>query len=155
MKKISIAITALVASIGVIAAPAVQAANADATKPAKQQLSARQLNVKKYGVANLPLKQSEIQRHKLNKATVKRIVKAKKWASAPKARSVRNCESGGNYKINTGNGYYGAYQFAYGSWLGNGGGKFARTANKAPKWAQDYVAYTYWTRAGWGPWACA
>lgn len=31
-------------------------------------------------------------------------------------RKLRNCESGGNYKINTGNGYYGAYQFSKPTW---------------------------------------
>lgn len=29
---------------------------------------------------------------------------------------LRKCESGNNYKINTGNGYYGAYQFAKPTW---------------------------------------
>ena len=34
--------------------------------------------------------------------------------------SLRQCESGGNYADNTGNGYYGAYQFALGTWHGLG-----------------------------------
>ena len=77
------------------------------------------------------------------------------WASGGKATSVRICESGDNYSTNTGNGYYGAWQFDYSSWLGNGGGRWSQTANGAPKWAQDLVAYNYWQNAGWGPWACA
>jgi hypothetical protein len=30
--------------------------------------------------------------------------------------ALRDCESGGNYQDNTGNGYYGAYQFSLGTW---------------------------------------
>ena len=48
---------------------------------------------------------------------------------------LRNCESGGNYQTNTGNGYYGAYQFSIGTWntLGTG---YAR-ADLAPPSVQD------------------
>lgn len=82
-------------------------------------------------------------------------MKAAEWAKTRKARSVVRCESGGNYKINTGNGYYGAWQFDHGTWLGNGGGKFSRYAHQAPKFAQDYVAWRTWKSRGWQPWACA
>ena len=77
------------------------------------------------------------------------------WASGGKATSVRICESGDNYSTNTGNGYYGAWQFDISSWYANGGGQFASQPNYASKDQQDYVAYTYWQRAGWGPWSCA
>ncbi len=33
-------------------------------------------------------------------------------------------------------------------------GQFASQPNYASKDQQDYVAYTYWQRAGWGPWSC-
>ena len=77
------------------------------------------------------------------------------WAATPKPLAVVKCESGGNYSINTGNGYYGAWQFDYRSWHANGGGQFAEYPHQASKAQQDFVAWTYWKRSGWGPWACA
>ena len=77
------------------------------------------------------------------------------WAATAKPLAVVKCESGGNYSINTGNGYYGAWQFDYQSWHANGGGQFAEYPHQASKAQQDYVAWTYWKRSGWGPWACA
>ncbi len=76
------------------------------------------------------------------------------WAAQPKQRAVVMCESGGNYTINTGNGYYGAWQFDYPSWHENGGGVFADYPHQATKAQQDFVAWTYWRKAGWRPWAC-
>lgn len=35
--------------------------------------------------------------------------------------SVAACESGGNWAINTGNGFYGGLQFTLGTWRSNGG----------------------------------
>lgn len=49
--------------------------------------------------------------------------------------TLRNCESGGNYKTNTGNGFYGAYQFMAGTWDSLGTG-YAR-ADLAPPSVQD------------------
>lgn len=76
------------------------------------------------------------------------------WAAGAGPTKVRFCESGNNYAINTGNGYYGAWQFDYPSWHANGGGQFANYPHYASKQQQDYVAWTYWKKAGWGPWAC-
>ena len=76
------------------------------------------------------------------------------WANSSKAMSVKSCESGNNYSTNTGNGYYGAWQFDIPSWLANGGGAYAATPDQAPAWAQDQVAYNYYQSAGWGPWSC-
>lgn len=76
------------------------------------------------------------------------------WAAQAGPTKVRICESGNNYGINTGNGYYGAWQFDYASWHANGGGRFASYPHYASKQQQDYVAWTYWQKAGWGPWAC-
>ncbi len=76
------------------------------------------------------------------------------WASSPKSMDVKFCESTHNYSINTGNGYYGAWQFDYPSWHANGGGAYAEYPHLAPDWAQDQVAYNYYQVAGWGPWEC-
>ena len=79
---------------------------------------------------------------------------ASAWASSGKSMSVKACESGGNYSTNTGNGYYGAWQFDLPSWHANGGGAYASRPDLAPAWAQDQVAYNYYQKAGWGPWGC-
>ena len=69
--------------------------------------------------------------------------------------AIAQCESGGNWSINTGNGYYGGLQFDAGSWLANGGGSYAPRADLASKAQQIAVANTYYAKAGLGPWGCA
>ncbi|WP_394941456.1 transglycosylase family protein [Psychromicrobium sp. YIM B11713] len=68
---------------------------------------------------------------------------------------IAQCESGGNWAINTGNGYYGGLQFDAGSWLANGGGAYAPRADLATRAQQIAVANTYYAKAGLGPWGCA
>jgi resuscitation-promoting factor RpfA len=69
---------------------------------------------------------------------------------------LARCESGGNWHINTGNGYYGGLQFSYGTWLSNGGGKYASRADKATKAEQIAVAERLLDNRGWAPWpACS
>ena len=46
---------------------------------------------------------------------------------------VAACESGQNWSINTGNGYYGGLQFNRGTWLAYGGDQYAPTANLATR----------------------
>jgi uncharacterized protein YabE (DUF348 family) len=68
---------------------------------------------------------------------------------------IAQCESGGNWHINTGNGYYGGLQFDYSSWLANGGADFAPRADLASREEQITVANRYYAKAGLGPWGCA
>ncbi len=68
---------------------------------------------------------------------------------------IAQCESGGNWSINTGNGYYGGLQFDSGSWLANGGDDFAPRADLASRAEQITVANRYYAKAGLGPWGCA
>ncbi len=65
---------------------------------------------------------------------------------------LRTCESGGNYATNTGNGYYGAYQFDLGTWASIGGSGVPSDASPA---TQDALAYKLWQQRGWSPWTCA
>ncbi len=65
---------------------------------------------------------------------------------------VAACESGGNWAINTGNGFYGGLQFSYSTWLGYGGGAYARTANGASRAAQITVAQRVLASQGPGAW---
>ena len=71
--------------------------------------------------------------------------------------SLARCESGGNWSINTGNGYYGGLQFSSGTWLAYGGGQYAPTANLASREQQIAIATKVRdARGGYGDWpACA
>jgi len=62
---------------------------------------------------------------------------------------VRMRESGGNYATNTGNGYYGAYQFSLGTWAGVGGTGLPSNASPAE---QDMRAQMLYDRRGCSPW---
>lgn len=66
--------------------------------------------------------------------------------------SVAQCESGGNWAINTGNGYYGGLQFSASTWRAYGGGAYAPTANGASREAQIAVAEKVLAAQGPGAW---
>jgi resuscitation-promoting factor RpfB len=66
--------------------------------------------------------------------------------------AVAACESGGNWSIDTGNGFYGGLQFDYGTWLAYGGGAYAQTANLATKAQQIAVANRLYAARGSSPW---
>jgi len=65
---------------------------------------------------------------------------------------VAACESGGNWSINTGNGYYGGLQFAGSTWRGFGGGQYASRADLATKSQQIAVAQRVLKVQGPGAW---
>ncbi len=70
--------------------------------------------------------------------------------------ALANCESGGNWHINTGNGYYGGLQFNPNTWLAYGGGKFASRADLASRTEQISIAEKVLKASGWGAWpACS
>ncbi|WP_306205681.1 LysM peptidoglycan-binding domain-containing protein [Actinoplanes sp. RD1] len=66
--------------------------------------------------------------------------------------AVAQCESGGNWSINTGNGYYGGLQFSRSTWKAYGGGKYASTANKASRSEQIRIAEKVLDGQGIGAW---
>jgi nucleoid-associated protein YgaU len=66
--------------------------------------------------------------------------------------NVARCESGGNWHINTGNGYYGGLQFSSSTWLGYGGGNYASRADLASKAEQITIANKVLASQGWGAW---
>jgi resuscitation-promoting factor RpfB len=68
--------------------------------------------------------------------------------------AIATCESGNNWSINTGNGYYGGLQFDIGTWLSNGGGQFAPRADLASKDQQIQIAERVYAARGLSPWAC-
>ncbi|MFC9509273.1 transglycosylase family protein [Streptomyces sp. NPDC057002] len=65
---------------------------------------------------------------------------------------IAQCESGGNWHINTGNGYYGGLQFAPSTWSAYGGTAYAATADRASKSQQIAVATKVQRAQGWGAW---
>lgn len=65
---------------------------------------------------------------------------------------IAQCESGGNWHINTGNGYYGGLQFSAGTWRAYGGAAYAPTADQASRSAQIAVATKVQSAQGWGAW---
>ncbi|HET9876666.1 MAG TPA: transglycosylase family protein [Mycobacterium sp.] len=68
---------------------------------------------------------------------------------------VAGCESGGNWAINTGNGYQGGLQFNPGTWRAHGGGKYAPSAHLATRDQQIAIAEHVLATQGRGAWpAC-
>ena len=66
--------------------------------------------------------------------------------------AIAACESGGNWGTNTGNGFYGGLQFTEGTWLANGGGQYAASANLATPAQQIAVAERVLASQGIGAW---
>ncbi|WP_019066679.1 transglycosylase family protein [Streptomyces hokutonensis] len=73
-------------------------------------------------------------------------------ATASEWDTVAQCESGGNWSINTGNGYYGGLQFSASTWAAYGGTAYASTANQASKSQQIAVAEKVLASQGKGAW---
>lgn len=66
---------------------------------------------------------------------------------------LRMCESSGNYAVNTGNGYYGAYQFNLATWRGLG---YSGLPSDGTPAMQDQAAQQLYAARGWEPWpACS
>ena len=62
---------------------------------------------------------------------------------------LRQCESGGRYATNTGNGFFGAYQFHPRTWRTLG---YPGLPHQAPPEVQDEAARRLQARSGWGQW---
>lgn len=93
---------------------------------------------------------------RINRATRLRIRRVSRSARRPRAlptgdvwARLRACESGGRYNINSGNGFYGAYQFHPRTWRGLG---FPGLPHQAPPEMQDEAARKLQARSGWGQW---
>jgi nucleoid-associated protein YgaU len=69
--------------------------------------------------------------------------------------AVAQCESSGNWAINTGNGYYGGLQFSQSTWNAYGGQQYASRADLASRDEQIAVAEKTLAGQGWGAWSCA
>ena len=65
---------------------------------------------------------------------------------------LAQCESGGDWHINTGNGYYGGLQFSAGTWTSYGGDAYAPTADLATREQQIAIGEKVQAAQGWGAW---
>jgi len=66
--------------------------------------------------------------------------------------ALAQCESGGNWASNTGNGYYGGLQFSQSTWDSNGGGQFAPRADLASREQQIVIGERVRASQGWSAW---
>jgi hypothetical protein len=102
------------------------------------------------------LKAAQAEKARLEAAKKRRVVRTVTPVVIPGGdvwAALRMCEAGGDYTRNSGNGYYGAYQFDIGTWNNYGG--YAR-ADLAPPAVQDAKARETQARRGWYPWpGCA
>jgi LysM repeat protein len=73
-------------------------------------------------------------------------------ASTSQWDAVAQCESTGNWAINTGNGFYGGLQFSQSTWAGYGGTQYAARADLATKAQQIAVAERTLASQGKGAW---
>ncbi|MFD3471075.1 transglycosylase family protein [Streptomyces sp. NPDC058682] len=69
--------------------------------------------------------------------------------------AIARCESGGNWRANTGNGHYGGLQFTQSSWTAAGGRKYAPRADLATRAEQIATARRLAKIQGMGAWTCA
>jgi hypothetical protein len=70
--------------------------------------------------------------------------------------TLAQCESGGNWATNTGNGLYGGVQLDQGAWLSNGGGAYAPLPSEATREQQIVIAEKVRATHGFTPWSsCA
>ena len=66
--------------------------------------------------------------------------------------ALAGCEAGGNWAINTGNGFFGGVQFDQNTWERNGGLRYAARADLATREEQIAIAEVTRARQGWGAW---
>ncbi|GDY30193.1 LysM peptidoglycan-binding domain-containing protein [Gandjariella thermophila] len=66
--------------------------------------------------------------------------------------ALAQCESSGNWHINTGNGFYGGLQFTQSTWQAYGGGKYASRADLATREQQIEIAENVLASQGPGAW---
>jgi LysM repeat protein len=93
-------------------------------------------------------------------ALVGAVAGAPLFATIPSAQAaststwdrVAQCESGGRWNVNTGNGYHGGLQFSPSTWSGFGGSQFAPKAHQASRAEQIVVAERVLAQQGWGAW---
>ncbi|CAM3555893.1 transglycosylase family protein [Smaragdicoccus niigatensis] len=80
------------------------------------------------------------------------VIDAPAYAGGHNWDAVAQCEAGGNWSINTGNGYYGGLQFSIDTWNAYGGGEYAARPDLASRDAQIAIAEKVLAAQGAGAW---
>lgn len=127
-------------------AAAEEAAAEAAAQKAAEKAAAKKAAAKKAKKAAEKKAASKSESSEKKSETTKSTKKTSSSSSAPKTEwqkfmailndtatwnKLAKCESGGNWKINTGNGYYGGLQFSLPTWKSNGGKGYPHQASKA------------------------
>jgi hypothetical protein len=73
-------------------------------------------------------------------------------ASNAQWEHVARCESGGNWHLNTGNGYFGGLQFSASTWTDYSGRQYAARPDLASRVEQIEVANRVFAAKAWRPW---
>lgn len=100
----------------------------------------------------------EAEAERIAEAEAEARAQAQERSAAPSVSSgsvwdrLAQCESGGNWSINTGNGYYGGLQFSQSTWVGVGGLQYASRADLASREQQIAAAEVLLQSSGWGAW---
>jgi hypothetical protein len=102
-----------------------------------------------YQTAAATVRAQEVQQAQARQAAVAPAIVSGGPVAGGVWAALRQCESGGNYTENTGNGYYGAYQFSLGTWASLG---YSGLPSSAPPAVQDAAAQALQARSGWGQW---
>jgi resuscitation-promoting factor RpfB len=107
---------------------------------------------------------SNVLRHKVVREPVSRIVvhgteEPEPQPSVPTGTiwdQLAECESGGDWSTDTGNGYYGGLQFSDSTWDAYGGEQYAATADEATREEQIAIGRKVQAAQGWDAWpSCA
>ena len=146
-----------------VAAPPTPRENLVAEKATARRISLAYLEAQRVAAVKRKAVAAAVKRKAV--AAVKRKAKANKVTKTNKAKAapsgsmwnrLAKCEAGGNWHINTGNGYYGGVQFSASTWRAYGGAKFAATADKASREQQIAIAEKVKAAAGMNSWpACS
>lgn len=114
----------------------------------------------------VPFEDEKLEQRKLPAVSAKPVVRTTSRRTTPRVKStapavasgsvwdrLAACESGGNWAINTGNGYYGGLQFLPSTWRAVGGTGLPHQHSRAEQIKRGKILQA---RSGWGQWpACA
>lgn len=94
-------------------------------------------------------RQDEIRERRGDRRESAETASAASGPASAQLQSIAECESGGDYSTNTGNGFYGAYQFTPETWASVGG---SGLPSEAPPAEQDMRAQMLLDQSGTSPW---
>jgi hypothetical protein len=124
----------------------------------KQRIEQQQVAAERIALIQSRQAKASRSRHELaaKKASATAVQTHVQSGIAAKLYLLSGCESGHTPTANTGNGFYGEYQFDKSTWIGIGGTKYAPRADLATHAEQTEEAAVLQAARGWQPWpACS